>query len=540
MHPSTLAKRVFILLSLAVFVFYLYGLGHLPLVGPDEPRYAQVAREMYVRGDFVTPTLGGHTWFEKPALLYWLMIAAYKLFGVSEWSARLGPAFCGLLTIGAIYLVARTAERNTRDHELNGYGFWSTLIAASTLGIVVFSRAASFDIVITMTTSWAIAFFLMSEVAAGRWVRLTLAGFYVFVGLSLLAKGLVGIVVPFGIVGTYYILRGRFPERDKWASILWGVPLALGVSSLWYGPVIAKHGWTFIQEFFIEHHFARYISNKYHHPQPLYFYPVILLLLSVPWTMFLVEALANVRKWIWRDDSNITKVRLCCFAWLLWPILFFSFSGSKLPGYILPVIPAAILLTSERLTRANFLARFARWPFRATGVVCLALAIAGVVYTHKTGTISLACALCASVPLALAGVLSIVLPNARIASELSVTAATVILVFVVLNCAATVVTHQESTRDLLRLADARGYSGFPVVARRGDDRSAEFYASGRVIYRPDGEPLAIDEITTAEARKYGTTLVVMVSSEHLDHFIQNYGMELIGQNGKTAIMLWRP
>ncbi|HET7288644.1 MAG TPA: hypothetical protein VFI71_14280, partial [Pyrinomonadaceae bacterium] len=73
----------------------MYGLGKLPLVGPDEPRYAQVAREMFLRGDLVTPTLGGHTWFEKPALLYWLMIASYKIFGVSEFSARLGPAVCG-------------------------------------------------------------------------------------------------------------------------------------------------------------------------------------------------------------------------------------------------------------------------------------------------------------------------------------------------------------------------------------------------------------------------------------------------------------
>src|ERR687895_2893188 len=108
----TLAKRAWLLFFLAAAAFYLYGLGHLPLVGPDEPRYAQVAREMFLRGDLVTPTLGGHTWFEKPALLYWLMIAAYKVFGVSEWSARLGPALCGLLTIAAVWCVGRAIERS--------------------------------------------------------------------------------------------------------------------------------------------------------------------------------------------------------------------------------------------------------------------------------------------------------------------------------------------------------------------------------------------------------------------------------------------
>ncbi|HEX6716561.1 MAG TPA: hypothetical protein VF088_05590, partial [Pyrinomonadaceae bacterium] len=91
MHPSALAKRVPILLVVIITAFYLYGLGKLPLVGPDEPRYVQVAREMFLSGDLITPRLGGHTWFEKPALLYWMIVAAFKVFGVSEWSARLAP-----------------------------------------------------------------------------------------------------------------------------------------------------------------------------------------------------------------------------------------------------------------------------------------------------------------------------------------------------------------------------------------------------------------------------------------------------------------
>ena len=128
MQPSALAKRVYIVLFFVIIAFYLYGLGELPLLGPDEPRYAQVAREMFLRGDLVTPTLGGHTWFEKPALLYWMMIAAFKAFGVGEWSARLGPALCGVLTIGAVWRVGREV----------GFEFWSVLVTASCLGLIVF------------------------------------------------------------------------------------------------------------------------------------------------------------------------------------------------------------------------------------------------------------------------------------------------------------------------------------------------------------------------------------------------------------------
>src|SRR5918998_5427453 len=109
-----LAKRGWVLLLAATAVVYCYGLGRAPFVGADEPRYAQVAREMYERGDALTPTLGGHTWFEKPALAYWTAIAGYKLFGVSEWAARLGVALAGWLTV---LLVGWTAKRGEEAEE---------------------------------------------------------------------------------------------------------------------------------------------------------------------------------------------------------------------------------------------------------------------------------------------------------------------------------------------------------------------------------------------------------------------------------------
>ena len=474
MHPSTLAKRVYLLLFAIIIAFYLYGLGKLPLVGPDEPRYVQVAREMFVTGDLITPTLGHHTWFEKPTLLYWMIAAAFKVFGVSEWSARLGPALCGLLTIAAVWCVGREIDRE----DPRGFAFWSVVVTASCLGLIVFSRAASFDVVITMTTTWSLAFFVIHEL---RNKRSLLAGFYVFVGLSLLAKGLVGIVIPFGVVGLYYLLRRAWPSRSVWLSLFWGVPLALAVSAIWYGPVIARHGWTFIDDFFIQHHFARYLSNKYHHPQPIYFYPGIILMLALPWTPYLILALAKVRGWTWRGGDSLSIVRVFSLAWLLLPLVFFSFSGSKLPGYVLPVVPAVALLVSDRLTRALD----SKWP----------LVIAGV---------------------------------------------TAVLVVVVLNFGAMRYARQESLRDLLLLADARGYAGAPVLAQRSDDRSAEFYASGRVLYGRDGEPVTFDEITIDQARALGGKFVVMIPVEYLNNIRGVKTIEIIGDNGKTAALGWKP
>jgi 4-amino-4-deoxy-L-arabinose transferase-like glycosyltransferase len=466
LHPSTLAKRVYIFLFLLIIAFYLYGLGQLPLLGPDEPRYAQVAREMFLTGDFITPRLGGHTWFEKPALLYWMIAAAFKIFGVSEWSARLGPAICGVLTIAAVWWVRRDLD----------FGFSSLLVIATCLGLIVFSRAASFDVVITMTTTWSLAFFLLYQLKS---MRVLLAGFYAFVGLSLLAKGLVGIVIPFGVVGFYYLLRRAWPQRSVLFSLVWGIPLALAVSAIWYGPVIAKHGWTFIDEFFVQHHFARYVSNKYHHPQPIYFYPAIILMLTLPWTPFLVEALIKARRWTWRGADELSIVRVFSLAWLLFPILFFSFSGSKLPGYVLPSVPAAALLIADVLRK--------RKPDVVIWIAC----------------------------------------------------ATAVLVLIALTFAGRF-ARRESVRDLLVLADARGYANAPVLAQRSDDRSAEFYAYGRVVYNADGEPVTFDEVSSSEARARGGKFVVLIPVEYVDNFRSSPGIEVIGDNGKTAILGWKP
>jgi 4-amino-4-deoxy-L-arabinose transferase-like glycosyltransferase len=473
LHPSTLAKRVYILLFIIVIAFYLYGLGQLTLLGPDEPRYAQVAREMFLNRDLITPTLGGHTWFEKPALLYWLIAASFKVFGVSEWSARLGPAICGVLTILALWCVGREVDRSL--------GFWSLVVTASCLGLIVFSRAASFDVVVTMTTTWSLAFFLLNELPTTKRKRLLLVGFYSFVGLSLLAKGLVGIVIPFGVVAFYYLLRRQWPQTSVLISLIWGIPLALAVAALWYGPVIARHGWGFIDEFFVQHHFARYVSNKYHHPQPIWFYPVIILMLALPWTVHLIAALAKVRSWNWRGDDSLSVLRVFSLAWLLFPIVFFSFSGSKLPGYILPAVPAAALLVSDRLTAA----RNSKWP----------LLIAGT---------------------------------------------TAALVLIVLHFAAAPYANRESVRDLLALADARGYANARVLAQRSDDRSAEFYAHGRVIYGANGEPVTFDEVLVDQARAWGGKFVVFLPVEHAENLRGANGIEIIGDNGKTAVLGWKP
>ncbi len=541
MQPSTLAKHAWLFLFLAVVTLYLYGLGHLPFVGPDEPRYAEVAREMFLRRDLITPTLGGHPWFEKPALLYWMMIGSFAVFGVSEWAARLGPAISGLLTIASVYWIGHRVELKGLGENKN-LGVLAALVAASSAGMIVFSRGASFDIVLTMSITMALGLFLAAEVENTDKRRWLLAGFYCFVGLSLLAKGLVGIVIPFGVVFAYYLMRRTLPRRQISLSLIWGIPLALVVAAVWYGPVIARNGWPFIDQFIIQHHFARYVSNKYHHPQPIYFYLLVIILLTLPWTPFLAEALIGARGWQWRADDAENRFRVFALAWLVVPIVFFSFSESKLPAYILPSVPAAALLAGERLERFIREKSKGNWAMRATAATLLMLVVGSMVYTQRSGNVSLRCALAIAAPLAFAGLVAIVWTRRMLALVLIVLAVPG-ATDLALSCAVDRFAKRESVRDLIRLADARGYGSAPLFALHQIERTAEFYAAGRVAYGPDGEPVRFESAyqVANQARQTHGPILVTMPVEYVWQLTNIKGIhaDVIGDNGSAAVVVVR-
>jgi 4-amino-4-deoxy-L-arabinose transferase-like glycosyltransferase len=534
-----LAKRAWLFFLLPAACAYLYGLGNFPFVGPDEPRYAQVAREMFTRADAVTPTLGGHTWFEKPALPYWVMMGAYRLFGVHERSARLGFALMGLLTVLTLYLMARRTEDAGKE-EVRLLALAITLAAASCAGLLLFSHAVNFDIPLTMTTTIALASLFLSELEEDKRRRLwLLAGFYAGTGAALLAKGLIAIIITFGVAGTYYLLRRAWPRRDVLLSLLWGVPLMIVVAAVWYAPVIYRHGYTFVDEFFIQHHFARYTSNKYHHPQPFYFYLPVILLMALPWTPYLLESLAGARRWQWRSPVALSKWRAFAFAWLILPVLFFSASGSKLPGYILPALPGALMLVAERLAR--YLRGEGRLlSMRVTGLLVVLLALGAVVYVLQRSYPVTACAVAAALPLAAAGLIALILTNRSRLSTASIVCGMFLLIIVGLECGIEGISRRVSVAHALEEASARGYASAPVYNLHTIERTAEYYAAARLQYGADGEPLRFEGATQVEraAREKGGTILVIVPSEYTWQLTTYAPLEteMIEDNGDVALL----
>jgi 4-amino-4-deoxy-L-arabinose transferase-like glycosyltransferase len=339
--------QVFLLVILAVPLFG-WGSATIPLTGPDEPRYAAIANEMMQTGDYVTPRLAGKPWFEKPALTYWLMAASYRVFGVNEFGARFPSILMALLSVLILfYTVRRLVSERT--------GLLAALALECSIGFIIFSRAASTDMILTSTVTLALCAFLLSEQEQFRGSLLSrrsfwLAVFYASIGLTMLAKGLAGIALSGGVIGSYLLISRRLRDFIG-LHLIWGGLLAFAISSIWYGPVIARHGYAFVDEFFVQHHFQRFTTNKYHHPGPFYYYVLAIVIAVFPFSFLLPISAARipVAQYVRNGIDAIDRWKLFAFLWMVFPVIFFSFSGSKLPGYILPAVPGAALLVASDL-----------------------------------------------------------------------------------------------------------------------------------------------------------------------------------------------
>lgn len=467
--PGSESRYIKIVLGVLAVFAYFFGLT-IPFLGPDEARYAQVAREMFERGDWVTPTLGGFHWFEKPALLYWLEIASFHVFGVNEFAARFGPAIFGLGTVLSLYLLGKQVQSSLGT---NGFAFQIALIGASTLGILAFAHGASFDIIVTFPlTASLVSFYIWhakNESADAKGITAVstpLVLFYVFIGVALLAKGLIGAVFPLAIVGFYYLLSRKIPSRTFVTSLIWGGVVAAAVAATWYLPMYLRHGYGFIDEFFIQHHFQRFTSNKYQHPQPFYFFFIVLPLMTIPWLPFVVASVWTfVRSLIRRAPGtqnlpfSSSPLLLFSLSWLLVPLFFFSFSGSKLPGYVLPSVPAAVIFAAVYLN--NLAAKRRIW---------------------NTLTRLLA---------------------------LSVFIVAIVLQLTVMPWFA----PTDSVKALIAEANSRGYTTEQIAAFYSVSHNAEFYAVGRLIREETGKQrpyYSVEQVAElTKAARSGRVLVLV-------------------------------
>ena len=398
----SLATEILMLVVFCIF-FFFYRISAYGLIGADEPRYAQVAREMLERHDWITPTLWGKPWLEKPTLYYWGAIASYKITGgASDWAARAGDAaMASLMIFGIYFMLRRIRPQIALD---------AALITAATTAIFGFARGADTDMPLA-------AFFTLGMMAWIVWYqkagnqsavssrqsaansKIFLALFYLFMGIGTLAKGP---VAP-GLAALIIILVAAW-NRD-WKLILrtlWvpGILVFLATALPWYVLVQMRNP-QFFGEFILRQNFARFGTNLYQHHKPIWFYGPVLLGSLLPWSVLAVASfVAALRREIAGNaviavsarnresagedafqshNHTITQSHMNGFLvlWAIVPIIFFTLAQSKLPGYILPAIPAWAILTADYLQCIREGTRTLKFGVLAGHAALVAFSVAG-------------------------------------------------------------------------------------------------------------------------------------------------------------------
>ncbi len=359
----------------------IYGGDQVGLVGADEPRYAQIAREMLsahsdackqlnasvfprsprladlensfrcLKGGTVTPILYGRPWLEKPALYYWRAMSFFKEFGVSDWSARLPSATGAFLMIAMIFLHMR---RFRPGGQLD-----AALITASCVAIIGFARGASTDMQLAAPFCIGmLGWYAWYETGKKFW----LFDLYFFGAAATLAKGP---VAPFLALGIILLFLGLRREWSVLRRTIWipGVLLYFAMVLPWY-IAVQRENPTFVHSFFVEHNLERFATNLYQHRQPFWYYFAVLIVGLMPWTVIAIRAVveamtSSIAEWkVSLDPKRYLGHSRAGDAfpeflvlWALFPIIFFTFSKSKLPGYILPSIAPVTILTGDYLNR---------------------------------------------------------------------------------------------------------------------------------------------------------------------------------------------
>lgn len=335
---STWTRDIIILLLLCT-LFFGFMLGSRVLNTPDEGRYGEIGREMAINDDYVTPTLNGIAYLDKPPLLYWLQAPAIKIFGVSEWTLRLPSALLALFGCMIVYVASRRLyDRRT--------GWLATLILGTSPLYFGAAHYVNMDLAVSVLISAALLLFLVgTNIQKTHKQRNVMWLAYVFAALATLTKGLIGIVFPIMIIGAWIILCNEWRILKR-MHIFSGLLIYAVITVPWFVMVQMANP-QFFHYFFVFEQFERFTNTGYNNARPFWFYLPVLLAGFFPSSLLLFSTIRHhLLSKIKRKES------MFLLLWLGLIFLFFSIPQSKLIGYILPIFPPAAILTAVYLSKA--------------------------------------------------------------------------------------------------------------------------------------------------------------------------------------------
>ncbi|MEA5597978.1 glycosyltransferase family 39 protein [Rivularia sp. UHCC 0363] len=356
-NRPVLAVTVSILwLILVTGIAFFWDLGNISLIDETEPLFAEASRQMYITGDWITPYFNGETRFDKPALIYWCQAIAYMIFGVNEWAVRLPSAIAALCLVTLAFYTLYWYQGQTDDLEgvvrpsrrwLTA-GLGATIIALNP-ETIAWARVGVSDMLLTGCMASALLCFFLgyaqppASPVKARWYF----AFYVLIGLAILTKGPVGIVLPGFILLLFLLYLGNFWQVVREIHLLRGLLAICAVSVPWYVLVIQRNGWNFINSFFGLHNVERFTEVVNGHSAAWYFYFVVVTVGFAPYSVYLPAAIARLKFWerkLWMTTERSQQLGLFAFCWFIGVFSFFTIAVTKLPSYVLPLMPAAGIL----------------------------------------------------------------------------------------------------------------------------------------------------------------------------------------------------
>ena len=341
---AAFSRRTWTLLAIAIAIAWFASLDVRKLQHPDEGRYAEIAREMVVTGDWVTPRLNGIKYFEKPPLQYWLTGAAFRAFEVDEWTARLPGALAGFLTILIVGYVGSTIASKTA-------GAYAALAFAGCVWPFGMAHLVSLDALLTFWLTAALGAFLLAQhwrADAARSRRWMLVAWAATAG-GVMTKGLIALVIPFATLAIHTLVTR---DRTPWTRIefMRGLALFLLLAAPWF-VVVSVRNPEFARFFFIHEHFERFLTTEHRRTGAWWYFLPLLAIGLLPWTGVFLWGIR--RSWTEPVAAGSFAWPRFCLIWCAFVLVFFSISGSKLPSYILPIFPAAGLVLGVQLERMS-------------------------------------------------------------------------------------------------------------------------------------------------------------------------------------------
>ena len=318
---------------------FFFRLGGLALTDPDEVFYAETAKEMVNRHEWITPYLYEKAQFEKPILLYWLVQGSFKLFGVNEFSARFPSAVFGFAGIIALYLLG-TLLFNRR------VGILSAIMMASSLEYIILSRACVTDMVLSTFMLLGVLFFFYGHLKGkGHFYILSAASF----ALATLTKGPIAIMLPVGVIFLYLLFTKDLKVTIKRMPVLLSMIVFVIVAAPWYILMYKLHGAGFIDAFFGFQNITRFLQSEHKMGSQFYYNIPVVFAGFFPWSVFLPFGIWHIFKKLRTPNSRLpteNKHLLFIIIWFLAIFIFFSISRTKLPTYIFPSFISLALITA--------------------------------------------------------------------------------------------------------------------------------------------------------------------------------------------------